>query len=330
MEPTQQPMFFDVQGNLLIPGLHSPNYVTGVSGWSINQNGSAEFNNVVIRGGTVISGLALYYNGTPAAGNLIASIAAAGGTDSFGNPYLSGISSYNPAAIRWVSLQSGVTFYGWMSNTVPPVLDTTNIASVSGGLGRLLLKAGPDNTIALPDSPYFYMLAGLSSVPTTSPPNSGEPQINIDDNTGNSVITMTISGGLYKTGIGTGILPRVDVVPNTNWGLHNAAATLPTLSYWLDTNANLRLFGTLHPTAAMASGNHQVTLGTDPLPISPNNYVPNMLSTSPCGMHTDSSNVWKAQVLISVTTAGIIQLNSPVAPAINDTFHIDATFPLFP
>lgn len=315
---------------LIRDAIQSQNFLTGISGWRIKSDGSAEFNNVVIRGGTVISGLALYYNGTPAAGNLIASIAAAGGTDSFGNTYLSGISSYNTAALRWVSMQSGQTAYGWMSNAIPPVLDTSNVATVSGGLGRLLLRGSPDSTIALPDSPYFYMLAGLSNVAVNLPPGSGEPEINIDDNTGNSVISMTISGGLYKTGIGTAILPRVDVVPNTNWGLHNAAATLPTLSYWLDTNDNLTLFGTLHPTAAMASGNHQITLGTNPLPSVPVNYIPNILSTSPGGMHTDSSNVWKAQVLISVTTAGIIQFNSPVAPAINDTFHIDATFPLHP
>lgn len=38
-------------GTVLIrPALQSPDFVTGVSGWSINVDGSAEFNNVVIRG----------------------------------------------------------------------------------------------------------------------------------------------------------------------------------------------------------------------------------------------------------------------------------------
>lgn len=40
-----------VGGTTLIrPAIHSPDYVPGVSGWSINKDGTAEFNDVVIRG----------------------------------------------------------------------------------------------------------------------------------------------------------------------------------------------------------------------------------------------------------------------------------------
>lgn len=85
-----------VGGTTLVrAAIRSPNFVTGVSGWSIDRNGSAEFNNVTIRGGTVISGTSLYYNGAPAAGNLVASITATSGTDSFGNAYLAGITTYS-------------------------------------------------------------------------------------------------------------------------------------------------------------------------------------------------------------------------------------------
>lgn len=83
------------QGALVRPAIKSPNYVPNVSGWSINKDGSAEFNDIVIRGGTVVSGTALYYNGTPAFGNLIFSIAATAGTDSFGNAYQAGMTSYS-------------------------------------------------------------------------------------------------------------------------------------------------------------------------------------------------------------------------------------------
>lgn len=40
------------QGALVRPAIKSPNFLTGVSGWSIKKDGSAEFNNVVIRGTT--------------------------------------------------------------------------------------------------------------------------------------------------------------------------------------------------------------------------------------------------------------------------------------
>ena len=79
---------------LIREAIQSQNFATGVSGWQINQDGSAEFNNVVIRGGTVVSGLALYYSGPPAAGNLILSIAAGAGTDAYGNAYPQGFSVY--------------------------------------------------------------------------------------------------------------------------------------------------------------------------------------------------------------------------------------------
>lgn len=35
---------------LLIPAIQSPNYVAGISGWAIFKNGTAEFNNMTIRG----------------------------------------------------------------------------------------------------------------------------------------------------------------------------------------------------------------------------------------------------------------------------------------
>jgi len=91
--------------------IQSPNFVTTVSGWSINQDGSAEFNNVTIRNGQVISGTQLYYSSLPpVSGNLIASISTVSGTDSAGNAYLPGIVTYKKITatdFRAVSHDSG-------------------------------------------------------------------------------------------------------------------------------------------------------------------------------------------------------------------------------
>lgn len=84
-----------VGGNALRrPAMQSPNFASGSAGWIVRIDGSAEFNNVVIRGSTTTQGLILMYNGTPAAGNLIGSIAPTAGTDDFGNAYLAGITTY--------------------------------------------------------------------------------------------------------------------------------------------------------------------------------------------------------------------------------------------
>lgn len=75
--------------------IRSQNFVSGSSGWRIEADGDAEFNSIVIRGGTVVSGTALYYDGTPALGNLFLSIAAAAGTDEYGNAYQKGLTIYS-------------------------------------------------------------------------------------------------------------------------------------------------------------------------------------------------------------------------------------------
>lgn len=87
-----------IAGTYLVrSAMQSPNFVSGSAGWSVFRDGSAEFNNVTIRGATVAQGVSLYYNGTPALGNMIVSIAPAAGTDVYGNAYPQGITTYDGA-----------------------------------------------------------------------------------------------------------------------------------------------------------------------------------------------------------------------------------------
>ena len=53
-------------GTLVYPSIHSPNFVHNLSGWTANKDGSAEFNNLEIRGSitsSVINGLSYVLNG---------------------------------------------------------------------------------------------------------------------------------------------------------------------------------------------------------------------------------------------------------------------------
>jgi len=116
-------------GGLVYPSIHSPNYLTGISGWTINKDGSAEFQNAIIRGtvqaGTFIgsdfiinaSGTFIY-DGAPAAGNLIATDTSADGTDAFGNTYLGGRINYinNGLSYDAVGFQGGTVSF-WNSPT---------------------------------------------------------------------------------------------------------------------------------------------------------------------------------------------------------------------
>lgn len=106
----------DGNGKLIIPAVQSPNFVEGSSGWSIEQNGNAEFNDVVFRGtleGTEVifnSAGVFFYNGVPAAGNLIGSWAVTGGHDQFGNAFNPGLLTYYPSGA--VALISSFPFTG--------------------------------------------------------------------------------------------------------------------------------------------------------------------------------------------------------------------------
>src|SRR5579884_2057320 len=84
-------------GNLVITSVQSPGYVEGATGWQIRKDGSAEFNNLTIRGqfnGTDFeitqAGLFLY-DGTPGLGNLIGSWTSSPGVDDHGNGYDPGL-----------------------------------------------------------------------------------------------------------------------------------------------------------------------------------------------------------------------------------------------
>jgi len=164
------------QGSIAIPSFFSPNFVHGVSGWSINQDGSAEFQNALIRGtltasnvtfpngylsngdGTYTTTAGLFiYNGTPAAGNLIFSQTNTAGNDTFGNNYLPGTSNYDNTA--HIATQNGATSpigFQWYTFTANPgavftlnsgftIFDTVNLIiacldklQLAGGLGALL------------------------------------------------------------------------------------------------------------------------------------------------------------------------------------------------
>ena len=111
---------------LIRPAIQSPNYIPGVSGWSINKDGTVEFNSGVFRG-TVTAGTFIgtnfiinqqgifLYSGTPAAGNLIIAITNNAGTDSFGNTFIEGLNVGNVAGSQVLtkiisSTVAGLTF----------------------------------------------------------------------------------------------------------------------------------------------------------------------------------------------------------------------------
>lgn len=145
---------------LVRPAIQSPDYTEHVSGWTINQDGSAEFNDITIRGGTVVSGLALYYNGTPTLGNLILSIAAEAGVDEFGNAYNQGVTAYDGSGSQ-IILQagSGASTISFVPRTLP------GVTWQAGGMGQALSsRLGTNTPQVFMASPYDTDSAASASL----------------------------------------------------------------------------------------------------------------------------------------------------------------------
>lgn len=126
------------QGNLVLPSIQSPNFVTGLTGWIVRKDGSVEFNNGVFRG-TVTAGSfigtdfeitplgAFFYSSTPALGNLIISIVPPGvTTDRFGNVV-------KPNGIKVYGTANNGVFMGLAGTNFTEVLFTSGSASELAG-----------------------------------------------------------------------------------------------------------------------------------------------------------------------------------------------------
>lgn len=172
---------------LVRPAIRSPNFVTGVSGWSIDVDGSAEFNDITIRGGSVISGTSLWYSPSPGAGNLFLSIAAAAGTDAFGNDYPKGLSVGSDATRQIVLDVVGNTAEILFSANTPN-------ANASGALLESIINAGMANE--------YLTLQAIG--PTVDPPDNDDIRLQLNSQNAdgsseaNAVISHSAAGELMS------------------------------------------------------------------------------------------------------------------------------------
>lgn len=250
MEPTQQPLAFDTQGNLIIPGVHSGNYVAGSSGWTINEDGSAEFNNLTIRGGTSISGLDLYYNGAPASGSLVASLSSTAGVDQYGNHYLAGVTVYN-WGVSYASLgNSSLTFGVFVGGQPDPNL--ANGATMDLAPGGLLLTSNVGGIGA--DAATTTLSPGSTGVTT---PTGLEPYTLSVDAQASSVMSHHLSGAVVKTDIPGTAYKWQTPAYNANWAASttfNTISGLESLHYRLDAEDNIVFHGCFAANAVTLPG----------------------------------------------------------------------------
>lgn len=306
---------------LRIPAIQSPNYTPGVSGWIVKINGDAEFNNLTVRGefhGTnfvINSSGAFFYDPTPAAGNLVASIAAADGTDAYGNTYLGGIVTYSGST--FASLNVGNVLLGVIADAV-----NAAVVGLSGSDGLFLSSpVSGSNT----DTSTLDLLDGQRSVTPTSA--AGFPHM-LMDGTGwvrDALIAATDNGNVWtpETWQYVGTTPGAATF-NANWSgtsvFGTIAGGLSALAYRRDNEDNLWVRGVFK--AATGAGTAVTNFPSAYRPKVENGGFPVAFISS----GGTAGNAW-----MYVSMAGNLNLNSQlgISAATNGTaYYVNGKIPL--
>jgi hypothetical protein len=106
----------------------------------------------VIEGPSLVGSDAFFYNGTPAAGNLVQSVTEADGTDAYGNAYIAGTATYSNNGTFWsaVVIADGVVNWYKATSEAGPWTSEAGIGfswnSLTGGGLSFTAPAGSDHT----------------------------------------------------------------------------------------------------------------------------------------------------------------------------------------
>lgn len=210
-----------VAGTTLVrPAIRSPNYVTGISGWTINADGSAEFNNVVIRGTVIasdfqssnyvanttgfdingITGLVQFNGSVVVGGNADFRVQASGAPTP--TVTITNITAANPAVFttsaahnffagEQILLQTLVGGAGFTVNTpyyvVSPTVNTFRLSTTLGGAGLAATTVG---------SGTYRILGGyIELFPTAWAVNS--PTINLGPQQGETLPGQLVAEGIF-------------------------------------------------------------------------------------------------------------------------------------
>lgn len=139
------------EGMLAIPQVMSPNFnianpaASPAQSWALLKNGLAYMFGLAISGGTITgpdyiinTAGAFFYNGTPAAGNLVEWIASASGTDAFGNNYGAGINSANAGGQSAVMNSGVIGLFSGINQIIEMTSDGLFFYHPAGGTGNLV------------------------------------------------------------------------------------------------------------------------------------------------------------------------------------------------
>jgi hypothetical protein len=321
---------------LVQPAIESPDYSPGVSGWHIDVDGSAEFNDLSLRGtfsGTnyVINDKGIFfYSGPPAAGNLVGSWAQTDGIDDYTNQYIAGITVVGPNGTSQLSSDDGFIKSTGSSGTVLFMADGAlkwtwpGTASQAGlfintAHGSMTWSSGKG---AANDKQAQLAVVTSNGVPTTGNADTF-PRSSTSDPSGSFNAYHYVSGAIIKS----------DVLGNTaetwqspsympNWSgtttFGSIGGGLSTLRYRRDAEDNLQIVGTF--TAATGAGTSVFTL--------PAAYRPKVNTPIPVAFISSGGVFGQGWMYVSASGNLFLSTQLGTAVTVGTTYTINGTIPL--
>lgn len=223
---------------------------------------------------------AFFYSSAPAAGNMVASIAAVGGADSFGNHYPAGINS-QPSGTNGASFANLFDGNLFLGDIVAGAQDTANAALFSQVVSSGLLGITSPLTVALPSGGQLRLLSGQSSVTTG---NANAPKAFFLSGDLSSDLDVGVSGTTQKCTDAGAFYTWQTPTAQTGW-------SIGTLQYHFDNWDRVVYVGSLSftGTAVTAAGSSAALTA---VPAGPPSYRPKKQWKVPIS-HLTSTSVQK-------------------------------------
>jgi hypothetical protein len=276
-------------------------------GWSNTASSVLTANTVIVIASAPNTGV-FVYSGTPASGNLIASMTATSGTDPYGNGYGEGIIAYAVGATGDAGLDQGALRLGHGSTSF---LNGAYIQQLLRFGGDIYLNTGTGDATHL-DAYQAHLIAGTAATATGS---ATSPRFTLSDAALSSAADLLLSGTVLATDLAGNAETWHTPSLNAGWALGPGGGTVQALQYRHDAQNNVVLVGTVHTTSTTPSA----TIFTLPA-----GYRPTIEQRPLVGVNQGGSI---SSALLQVTPAGAVGISPNLTTSGSDV-EIYATLPL--